>query len=228
MARIGKFLYIFLIVLLVVTSTIFLLVKPVNAQSTSKPSAPKFSIQFSKNNTIQLVIQNQEFTTSNSVNSIIYYYRVKDPYSPRSCIDRDYVLQSDSKTTTITIPPVPDGMLFSQMVNRTLGNNSTLIDFQVQAVSGYYTVTQKQGPIPGGPLQYQSPDGYTEITFNESQASDWSNPITVDLSKMAVVTLTPTPSVPEFPIKATLVAILVAVGLLLIISKKRLSIEHLL
>jgi hypothetical protein len=206
------------------------LVKPTNAQSTTKPLAPKCSIQFPNNNTIQLVIENQEFTNSSSVNSIIYYYRVKDPYSPRSSIDKDYVLQSNSKTTTITIPPIPDGMLFSQMVNRTIGSNNTLIDFQVQAVSGYYAITQKSGSIPGGSLQYQSPDGYTEITFNESQASDWSNPITVDLSKMAVVTLIatsnpdmqaviPSPTIPEFPITILLVTVLAVVSLLLIIGK---------
>jgi hypothetical protein len=226
MDRLGKHLSILLVVILAISSV--LIVKPISAQSVTKPSAPQFSIQFPNNDTIQLVIQNQEVFNSSSVNSIIYYYRVKDPYSPRSSIDKDYVLQSNSKTTTITIPPVPDGMLFSQMVNRTIGSNSTLIDFQVQAVSGYYAVTQKPGPIPGGPLQYQSPDGYTEITFNESQASDWSNPITVDLSKMAVVTLsaTPSPTVPEFPITLSLVTILAIVSLLLVIGKRKITVTN--
>jgi hypothetical protein len=221
MNELSKYLSLCLFVIITVNS--LLLVNSVNAQSITKPSTPQFSIQFPNNTTIQLVIQNQEFTTSSTANAIIYYYRVKDPYSQRIGIDKDYVLQSNSKTTTITIPPIPDGMLFSQMVNRTISNNSTLIDFQVQAVSGYYAITQKPGPIPGGPLQYQSPDGYTEITFNESQASDWSNPITVDLSKMTVVTLsaTPTPSVPEFPIIASLIAVLATVSLLLVISKEK-------
>ena len=224
MDRLDKHLTLFLVVILAVSS--LLMVNPISAQSITKPSAPQFSIQFPNNNTIQLVIQNQEFIPSSYVNSIIYYYRVKDPYSPRSSIDKNYVLQSNFKTTTLTIPSVPpDGMLFSRMVNSTIGNNSILIDFQVQAVSGYYAITQKPGPIPGGPVQYQSPDGYTEITFNESQASDWSIPITVDLSKMVVVTLTPTSSssVPEFPITVLLIVVLAAVSLLLIIGKRKQS-----
>ena len=52
----------------------------VYAQST-KPSAPKFSIQLPNNNTIQIVIQNQAFTSSSAVNSLVYYYKVKDHYS---------------------------------------------------------------------------------------------------------------------------------------------------
>ncbi len=77
----------------------------------------------------------------------------------------------------------------------------------MQAQTGYYAITQKPGPIPGGLIQL--PSDYTSITFNESKASDWSNPITVDLSKMAVVTPTPTPNIPEFPITILLVTVLV-------------------
>jgi hypothetical protein len=199
------------------------MVKPLDAQSINKPSAPKFSIQFPNNSTIQLVIENQPFTSSSSVNSIIYYYRVKDHYSERSWIDKNYQLQSNSKTTVITIPSVPNGPLFPPIVYSTILNNSTLIDFQVQAQTGYYAMTQKSGPIPGGLLQFQSPDGYTEITFNESETSDWSNPITVDLNKMAVATPSPTPTVPEFPIVMLLIIVLASVNLTLIIGKRKLT-----
>jgi hypothetical protein len=209
MARMGKLLIIFIVMVLL--SSILLIVKSSDAQSTFKPSAPKFSIRFPNDKTIQLLIENQAFTSSSSVNSIIYYYRVKDPNSERCSIDADYTLQSNSKTTIISIPSDSNDPLFSLMVNRTIPSNSKLIDFQVQAVTGYYAVTQKPGPIPGGPLNFTSPDGYTEITFNESAASDWSNPITVDLSKMAIVTIgaTPTPTVPEFPALATLLFLLI-------------------
>jgi hypothetical protein len=219
MDRLGKFLYIFLIVLLVVTSTIFLLAKPVNAQSTSKPSAPKFSMQFPDNSTIQLIIENQAFTNSSSVNALVYYVRVKDHYSNQSGLIGNYYLQSNSGTTIITQPTYP-------ILNRGPFANSTLLDFQVQAQTGYYAITKKSGsPALISPAPQ---DWHTEITFNESETSDWSKSVTVDLTQMSMVTLNPTPSVPELPITASLVAILVAVGLLLIFSKKRLSIEHLL
>ncbi len=196
------------------------MVEPIGAQSTSKPSAPKFSIQFPNNTTIQLVIENQPFTSSSSVNSIIYYYRVKDHYSERCSIDKNYHVQSNSETTTITIPSVP-GPLFPPIVYSTLLNNSTLIDFQVQAQTGYYAITNKSGPpalISPAPQQW-----HIEITFNESETSDWSSLITVDLSKMAVVTADPTQSVPEFPLTILLVAVLIVVGLLMVISERRLA-----
>ncbi len=51
--------------------------EPVSAHS-SKPYAPEFTIQFLNDSSLQIVIENQGFTISSSVNSIIYYYRVKD------------------------------------------------------------------------------------------------------------------------------------------------------
>ena len=74
-------------------------------------------------------------------------------------------------------------------------NNSTLLDFQVQAQTGYYAVTQKPGYMPGMP-PIGSGDGYSEITFNPAETSEWSNTQTVNLNQTS--TTSPTPSVPEF------------------------------
>ncbi len=178
--------------------------EPVCAQST-KPSEPKFSIQFPNDSSIQIVIENQAFTSSSSVNSIVYYYRVKDHNSYQWIRMGDYQLQSDSQTTLITIPPYPCDLrdyLFRPSMNNPL-NNSTLLDFQVQAITGYYAITQKPGYMPGIPPVGPG-DGYTEITFNDTESSDWSNPITVNivdkitLSPSQISSLNPTPGPTSF------------------------------
>jgi hypothetical protein len=168
----------------------------VYAQST-KPSAPKFTIQMPNNSTIQLVVENQAFTNSSSVNSIVYYFRVKVHNSDLWVESGNYNLQSNSKTTVISIPPQPGMSLYDSILSSPLFNNSTLLDFQIQAQTGYYAITQKPGYIPGMP-----PIGsgsYSEITFNPAETSGWSNTQTVNLNQTST-TLTPTPTstVPEF------------------------------
>ncbi len=167
----------------------------VYAQST-KPSAPKFTIQVPNNSTIQLVIENQAVTNSSSVNSLIYYYRVKDHNSQQWIINRNYCLRSNMQTTLITIPPHPSPYLFDPFMYSNVLNNSTLLDFQIQAETGYYAITQKPGYMPGMP-PLGSGDGYSEITFNPAETSEWSNTQTVNLNQTS--TTSPTPPVPEYP-----------------------------
>jgi len=81
----------------------------------------------------------------------------------------------------ITIPPHPSPYLFDPFTYSTVLNNSTLLDFQVQAQTGYYAITQKPGYMPGMP-PVGSGDGYSEITFNPAESSDWSDTITVNLN----------------------------------------------
>jgi hypothetical protein len=164
-----------------------------------KPSAPKFTIQFPNDDTIQIVIQNQAFTSSSSVNLIMYYYRVKDHYGQQWIEARsEGQLQSNSTATLITIPPlagsVPKGSPFDPFMNNFL-NNSTVLDFQIQAKTGYYLVTQKPGYMPGIPPVGPG-DGYSEITFNDSETSAWSNTVTVDLKDK--IMLSPSPTLPNF------------------------------
>jgi hypothetical protein len=189
MTKLGKL--ILSCLLLILSTSNLVLIIPVDAQSTSKPSAPKLSIQFPDNNTIQLVIENQEFINSSSVNTLVYYVRVKGNNSNITMLDGTYHLQSSSGTTIITQPAFP-------ILNGSPLDNSTLLDFQVKAVTGYYAVTKKPGPpalISPAPQLW-----HTEITFNISDTSEWSNPVTVDLTQMATVATNPGPSVQEFPI----------------------------
>jgi hypothetical protein len=157
------------------------------AQST-RPSAPKFAIHFPNDDTVQIVIQNQAFTSSSSVNAIEYFYRVKDHYSEQWMRNGgDGQLQSDSKTTVFEV--------FLSPFLQTFLNNSTVLDFQVQAKTGYYLVTQKPGYMPGIPPVGPG-NGYTEITFNDSETSAWSNTVTVDLKDK--IMLSPSPTLPNF------------------------------
>jgi hypothetical protein len=187
---------------------IFFLMEPIAesvcSQST-KPSAPQFTIKVISEDNLQLVIENQHFTSSSSVNAIEYYYRVKDHYSQQWMRNGgDGQLQSDSKTTLIEIKtPYPSDYPFDPSL-QTFLNNSTVLDFQVQAKTGYYLVTQKPGYMPGIPPVGPG-NGYTEITFNESETSDWSNTQTITLSANVPLnpspspntSASPTPSVPE-------------------------------
>lgn len=222
MGRMAKYLSLCLVVILAIS--ILLMVKPTDAQSVSKPSAPKFTIQFPNSNSLQIIIENQIFVSTSTVNSIVYFYRVKDHYSEQWIRDSDYKLQSDSKTTIISLPKVPGTSLFPPMVYGSILNNATLIDFQLQAQTGYYAISNVSGPpalISPAPQQW-----HTEITFSESATSDWSSSLIVDLIEMAVVTPSATPAVPEFPITILLVAVLIAVSLLLVIGKRKLAINH--
>jgi len=168
------------------------MVRPACAQPT-EPSPPKFTIQVPNTSTIQLVIENQAVINSSSVNSLVYYFRVKDHNSDVWVKDGDYYLQSNSDTTIISIPPIP-GLPVS-ILSLPLLDNSTLLDFQVQAVTGFYSVTWQPGYMPGMPTQCQTGDGYWDITFNPAQSSDWSPTQTVAMpvsSNSPSSTLVPT------------------------------------
>ncbi len=85
------------------------------------------------------------------------------------------------------------------------------IDFRVRAQIGYY-------------YEYNMP---WKATGFVGQSGDWSNIQTISIPD-GKVTISespnptpPSPTVPEFPITATLIAVLAAVSLLLIIGKRK-------
>lgn len=170
-----------IICLVLVIATLVLsisMVRPSCAQST-EPSLPNFTIQISNSGTIQLVIENQEFTNTSSVNAIVYYCRVKAHNSDNWVQDGDYTLQSNSDTTFISIPPIP-GMPAS-FESSTLFDNSSVLDFQVQAVTGFYNVTWIPGPMPDAPIAFQRGNGYCAISFSPVESSNWSPTQTITL-----------------------------------------------
>jgi len=156
----------------------------------AKPSAPQFTLKLQDNSTIQLIVKNQPFTNSSAVNSLLYQFRVKDHYSDRWVIAKSIDHLQSSSTYTEIIVSLEQPLLPPPA-------NYTVLDFQLQAITGFYSITQKPGYIPGAPTQFQSGDGYSEITFNPAETSDWSNTQTVNLNQTS--TTSTTPSVPEFP-----------------------------
>ena len=196
--EIAKKLLVIIVVLIIAISAVMSLSQSVTfAQSTTKPSAPQFTIQVISGSSLQLVIENQDFISSSSVNAIIYYYRVKDHYGDQWMIDRNGQLQSDSNTTVIAIPSYPSEYLFGHPSHPL--SNISVLDFQLQAETGYYLENYVEGQMPGALLET---DGYWETTFNKSETSDWSSTQTVNLSEYTTI--------PEFPSWTILPLLIVA------------------
>ena len=175
----------------------FIIDGTVCAQST-KPSAPKFTIQFPNDSSIELVIENQAFTSSDAVNSIVYNYRAKEHYSGFWVRHGgEGQSQSDTENTLMEIRIDTFYFLPNDEIKSIDKANPTLMNFQVRAQTGNYSREYIQGQMPGTPIQT---DGYWETTFNESETSDWSDTITVDLkdkitlSPSQIASLNPTPN----------------------------------
>ena len=158
----------FLALVLIISLLSLSLIEPICAQST-KPSPPEFTAQAPNESTVELVIKNQAFTRNESVNAITYDYRVKN-HNSEQWIRHGGLgeLQSEAITTTITIKtPYHSDYPFTEGIKTFV--NSSLLDFQVRANTGYYLVV----PITGGADTY----------FNVSETSDWSNIQTVNLTQ---------------------------------------------
>jgi hypothetical protein len=196
--EIAKKLLVIIVVLIIAISAVMSLSQSVTfAQSTTKASAPQFTIQVISGSSLQLVIENQDFISSSSVNAIMYYYKVKDHYGDQWMIDRNGQLQSDSKTTVIALPSYPSQYLFGHPSHPL--SNISVLDFQLQAETGFYLEKYVQGQMPGALLET---DGYWETTFNKSETSDWSSTQTVNLSEYTTI--------PEFPSWTILPLLIVA------------------
>ena len=140
-----------------------------NSTHSTKLFTPEFIARALNESTVELVITNQEFTKSDSVNALFYDYRVKNHNSEIwALLGGIGQLQSDSKTTTITVKtPYPSDYPFTEGMKQVV--NSTSLDFQVRAKTGNYTIVNKQSG--------------TTTYFNDSDTSNWSNLQTVDLSQ---------------------------------------------
>jgi hypothetical protein len=191
----GKIFLLLLIVVLVASSAA--IVESAVAQSIPKPSVPEVTVKFVRtsynvtipstgetrqidNNTIDFKIKNQPLTIDeNSDLRLFYLIQFKDHNSNKNFSpiysDETYHMQTTAKYTvlslTLNAPPILPPL------------NLSVVDFQVQAQIGHYSQTQKPGPIPGAPVQFQSGDGYTETRFDPIEKSDSSNTLTVNLNE---------------------------------------------
>jgi hypothetical protein len=96
-----------------------------------------------------------------------------------------------------------------------------IMDFQVEAIVGH----DSQKWVVEHPL-FPSDQGYYEPAIAYDTDSGWSNTQTINLADGSTSIYTspnPSPTVPEFPITASLVAVLAAANLLLVIGKRKQS-----
>jgi hypothetical protein len=238
MARIGKYLSLSLVVILAVSS--LLMIKPINAETVPKPSVPEFTVRFVdnsydvptttsidpytgktitnqgyhvENKSTELEIRNQPFTPfqisvdgdSKTIN-LFYNIHIKGHYSPNWNYYQKYNGSSNGNViqnydSPFTIVPIDDYL-----------PNEGTIDIQVEAMVGY-----EEGivSVPGAP-------GTARVIRGENSGWSFIQSITIPTTNNP----SPSPTVPEFPITLSLVTVLVAVSLLLIIGKRKLTIGH--
>jgi hypothetical protein len=234
MAKMGKHLTKCLVLSLVVTSLIMAI--PTKAQKIPTPAVPEFSImyidnsfnapnptliydQYGNSREVEGYVENKtaEFTIKNQ--AFIAYtipYNSNDPANTGQTVHIMYNIRmkSASYSDWQYITHKSDGYLAQSNSSQTIASfpldylfplgipNNEAVSFQVQALIGYV----HRYPV------------IASYTFNGTQ-SDWSPIQTIVIP--ATATTRPSPSVPEFPITATLVAVLVVVSLLLIIGKRK-------
>jgi hypothetical protein len=238
MARMGKYLCLCLVVILAVS--MFLMMNSTNAQTIPKPSVPEFTVKFIdnsydvlpsatidpytgktiinaghhvENRNIEFSIRNQGW---NDVYGINYNIRVKGHFEENWTNVFSETFDSPTMSnSTYTI------LVFSSSDNTTYKGfyrgwgeiyapSEGKIDFQVQAfVRGYVPSDSMFG-------------GMSERTLTKS---DWSNTQTITIGEESS-TPNPSPTVPEFPITLSLVAVLVSLSLLLVIGKRKQSHNH--
>ncbi len=221
MGSISKSFPLLLIVLLAVSSLI--MATPAFAQ-TLTPSVPTFSLKFIQasyivtttnpytgvnvtqqvdNNTIDVIIKNQPFTTyydasSNSTISLYYNVQVKGHYAENwtDVYTDNYPTQSNSSDYTVL--SLPSNYPASGQV-----------DFQVQAIIG--NVTQvfipNYLPVPPQFRFYEPSSGSYESIWIAEATSNWSNTQTITISA-ASASPSPTPTVPELPYCTLLIVVI--------------------
>jgi hypothetical protein len=170
------------------------------------------------NKTVEVTIKNQPFIpyTDSTGNYITLFYNLRYKgsfgqdwtvmygvertvwYNFNNPIDNyGYLIQDyPSQNTIALITPPEQGQM----------------DIQVEALAGHTNRTIIHGGIITARVNY---------TFYGEESS-WSNTQTITIGENTNTT-TPSPTVPEFPITAILIAVLGVVSLLLIICKRKIS-----
>ena len=194
MARM-KHLCLCLVVILALSS--FLMIKPANAQT--KPSVPQFSLRY-LNQTVEIRIINQHFTP-NSVNghSVGLYYDIRWKehnevewhwFYPHSFLF-EATNSVDYNVTDSSVTVVSYGLNSKDSDVQLNGDFAgKQLDFEVQALIGYYTMITTQ------------PNEKYHYPF-DGEISGYSNTQTIAIPQYSSNTTTPMPSpsptVPEFP-----------------------------
>jgi hypothetical protein len=170
-ARLGKNV-VFCLILILATS-ILLLVKPIDAQSMSKPSVPQFTVTVLENKTVLLSVKNQPFDVNNSYNySFVYDVRITNflgNWTDLYNADDGYPVQSNSDYTIFSYIIADSPSYYPTaftLEGRPIPTNAQ-VTFQVKAMIGY----RDRGPFSNGMMPY----------VFKGESSDWSNNQTIDI-----------------------------------------------
>ena len=233
MARMSKYLTIFLVVILAVYS--LLTVMPSNAQSIPKQSVPEFTLEYDKasynntdqytgisqeidNSTIKISIKNPPINSLSQGYSLYYNIGYKGHFGQ----NWTYLYYYRNFTLDEGKPPILPATTFELTVVSVPAQypNNSEIDFEVQAIA----MQAGQIKVYNGLYDYY---GHYVSGLIVGQTSDWSPTQTLTIPSTSTND-SPSPTVPEFPITLSLVVVLAAVSLLLVIGKRKLTIEHML
>jgi hypothetical protein len=232
MARMSKYLAIFLVVILAVSY--LLMVKPIKAQTIPKPSVPQFNLKYMDNidnQSIKVIIHDQlpaKYAVGESIVYLYYnlqwknhsentwhiyspnYYYIQDNLRDKlvlatNAIAINYAVSNNS-IDRVPLPTIVTYVLGHSYNYRFMDNFSAgqRIDFQVKAFFGNY---------PEAASHY----GGTYMFLGSE--SDWSPTQTITIP----TSTNPSPTIPEFPITLSLIVVLVAVSILLVIGKRKLN-----
>ena len=137
-----------LILIVALSSACVLMVKPVNAQTTPSPSVPQFRLSlqgWTNNYYVQIIINNQPFTTNGS-NQLYYFIRLKDHNSSDNNWLISRQIEQQTYLTDVTGMLIPS---FKMPHTPFIVPNGTLVDFQVEAVIGIASGNSANGQSSG-------------------------------------------------------------------------------
>ena len=230
MGIISKPFALFLTLTLTISSLALLISQPVDAQ-TSQPPIPTFTLTHVKsfynqtttnpfngtqitqqidNSSVLVSIKNEEWTFEGSSMFIWYNLRYKGYFEENwVSFDKYYNIPFGSQ-----IPPSDSGYSVVSFPIADYPSN-TLLDFSVQSVAWNSSVVEiYDGYLPG----VEPGNSHFETVYSQIATSDWSNTQTITLSDESV---SPSPSVPEFPVQLILPLFVIIPLIVVIILRKR-------
>jgi hypothetical protein len=246
MNGISKWFALFFILIMAISGLCLMIAKPAFAQSIPKPSVPDFTAQFVDSSydiptthtfdpytgkeitnqgnhierkSIEVKIKNQPFEPFNNTNgqAINLYYNIRikghfeqnwtELYRPVYGFPQQ---TTDSEYTVFSYPWAEQGetQLGTWMITLRDGSQA---DFQVEAMKGYIA--------DSGPFSGSSPREYFE-----GETSGWSNTQSITISEIST-SISPSPTVPEFPITVILPLLVIIPLITIFLFKKRICLK---
>jgi hypothetical protein len=177
-----------LLLVLILVASSFMLIKPAGAQSITKRSVPKFTLEFTYSQygfkTVVVNITNQAFaSTINGTTYQLYYNIRQKEHTEDKWTERTWSFNGPGSL----VPQTNNSQYTIESIPASAYPNTTQIDFQIQAMlGGNFT----RHPASGSPF---IPD-YREFGIPVNSQSDWSSIQTITLTQITPAE-TPTPTI---------------------------------